>query len=208
MYPPQTAFVTAAPVAAASSFTRPSVCAPRPTRSTTTTPFPASLRMNAGNTPTASTTTPTTVSDAGTDLQAPATWPPPEMTEEWADAVRRLVRSVPGASVDDADGALDAADGDEQQALVILMDENWSDIRRQREAAVEEARANGDVNRVSAIKEAELRRKATGSAQDFFKSFVETEGTYVDAGYVDDSADAMGKMVGAMKSLFGGNKKQ
>lgn len=135
-------------------------------------------------------------------------WPPPEMTEEWAEAVERLVRAVPNSSRTAADAALDEADGDEPAALRLLMDENWSDVRRQRELAVEKARASGDVNRVSAVKEAELRRRATGSAQDFFKSYVETEGTYIDAGYVDEDADVFGKMKDGFKNLFGGGKKE
>lgn len=128
------------------------------------------------------------------------------MTEEWAAAIERLVKAVPEATVQSADAALDEADGDEGDALRLLMDQNWSDVRRQREQAVMNARANGDVNRVSAVKEAELRRRATGSARDFFKGYVETEGRYVDAGYVDEDADAYGKMVKGFKNLFGGNK--
>ena len=64
------------------------------------------------------------------------------------------------------------------------------------------ARASGDVGSVSAVKEAELRRKATGSAQDFFKSYVEIEGSYVDAGYVDEDSDAIGKLMKGIKKLF------
>lgn len=129
------------------------------------------------------------------------------MTEEWAAAIERLVKAVPEASVTAADTALDEADGDEAAALRLLMDRNWSDVRRQREQAVMNARANGDVNRVSAVKEAELRRRATGSAADFFKGYVEVEGQYVDSGYVDEDADAYGKMIKGFKNLFGGNKK-
>lgn len=140
--------------------------------------------------------------------QPSPTWPPVEMTTEWAEAVSRLENSVPSATLETADIALDEADGDEMAALRLLMDESWSDIRRQREMAVAVARANGDVNRVSAVKEAELRRKATGSSRDFFKGYIELKGSYIDAGYIDDSADAMGKISGAFKSLFGGKKKE
>lgn len=143
-----------------------------------------------------------------TEPRTLASWPPPEMTEDWADAVLRLAKAVPETSLDAADAALDETDGDEPEALRLLMDSNWSDIRRKRELAVATARANGDVNRVSAVKEAELRRKATGSAQDFFKSYVEIEGSYVDAGYVDEDADAIGKMVKGFKNLFGGKKEE
>lgn len=145
--------------------------------------------------------------DNGLNGVSEQVWPPSEMTEEWAEAIERLVRAVPNSSRSAADAALDEADGDEPGALRLLMDENWSDIRRQRELVVEKARASGDVNRVSAVKEAELRRRATGSAQDFFKSYVETEGTYVDAGYVDEDADVFGKMKDGFKNLFGGGKK-
>lgn len=125
------------------------------------------------------------------------------MTEEWAEAVLRLANSVKGASLESADEALDVADGDEMAALKSLMEDNRSEIQKKRERVVETARAAGDVNRVSAIKEAELRRTATGSARDFFKGFVEVEGQYVDAGYVDESADAMGQLMGKFKGLFG-----
>lgn len=132
-------------------------------------------------------------------------WPPPEMTSEWADAVQRLANAASLRSPQPADIALQEADGDEREALRLLMDRNWSDTRRKREEAVARARAAGDVNRVSAMKEAELRRKATGSARDFFKGYVENEGTYVDEGYVDDGADAMGKLASKFKKWFGGN---
>lgn len=134
-----------------------------------------------------------------------STWPPPEMTSEWAEAVERLANAASLKSPQPADLALQEADGDEKEALRLLMDRNWTDIRRQREDAVARARAAGDVNRVSALKEAEMRRRATGSARDFFKGYVENEGTYVDSGYVDDSADAMGKLKSKFKKWFGGN---
>lgn len=132
------------------------------------------------------------------------TWPPPEMTDEWADAVQRLANAASLKSPQPADIALQEADGDEREALRLLMDQNWSDTRRKREEAVARARAAGDVNRVSAMKEAEMRRIATGSARDFFKGYVENEGTYVDDGYVDDGADAMGKLASKFKKWFGG----
>lgn len=143
-------------------------------------------------------------SDGGEGTREDAVWPPPEMTGEWAEAVERLSNAASLKSPQAADAALQEADGDEKEALRLLMDQNWSDIRRQREEAVARARAAGDLNRVSALKEAELRRKATGSARDFFKGYVENEGRYVDNGYVDDSADAMGKIVGTFKKWFGG----
>lgn len=135
-------------------------------------------------------------------------WPPAEMTSEWAEAIERLVNAVPSATRSSADIALDEADGDEALALQKLTDSNWSDIRRVREAAVQAARERGDSKRVSALKEGELRRRATGSARDFFKGYVEIEGKYVDEGYVDQDADAFGKMIGAVRNLFGKNDKK
>lgn len=132
------------------------------------------------------------------------TFPPPEMTEEWAEAVQRLTSSISTCTLSAADAALDAAGGDEDLALRYLTEENKSEVQLQRELVVEKAREAGDVNRVSAIKEAELRRRATGSARDFFKGFVEIEGRYVDQGYVDESADVMGKLKEKLGSWFGG----
>lgn len=148
----------------------------------------------------------TATTDETVSENATKAWPPPEMTEEWAEAVTRLVNSLPTATLQTADAALKESDGDEMTALRLLMDESWSDIRRKREMAVQRARENGDVNRISAVKEAEIRRKATGSARDFFKGYIEVEGAHVDSGYIDDNADVMGKMVGAFKNLFGGKK--
>lgn len=126
------------------------------------------------------------------------------MTDEWAEAVVRLAGSFKQhISLESADSALEDADGDEMLALEMLMNDNRSEIQMQRERAVERARANGDLGRVSAVKEAQLRRKATGSARDFFKGYVELEGSYIDAGYVDESADAMGKVVDTFKGWFG-----
>lgn len=43
-----------------------------------------------------------------------------------------------------------------------------------------------------------------GSARDYFGSFVETKGAYVDQGYVDESADVMGNFSKKLKGWFGG----
>lgn len=128
---------------------------------------------------------------------------PEGITGEWLEAVKRLRSSVGGSTWMGADAALSQADGDELEALKILTMESKSDFQLKREAIVEKARAAG-YNRVSAIKEAELRRIATGSAQNFFKSYVDVKGEHVDNGYVDDSADFMGKV----KNFFAGNSKK
>ena len=134
---------------------------------------------------------------------------PTGITEEWGLALGRLRSSVRGATWAMADKALSDADGDEVVALRLLTERTKSTVQLQREAVVAEARKRGE-NRVSAIKEAELRRRATGSAQDFFKGFVEVEGQYVDSGYVDESADAMGslgKMLGKFWDGISGKNK-
>lgn len=203
---PTTAFTISASFCAtsASSFTPSKSKSPTSINNTTapTTRRSKCVRMEATSTST------TTSAEQLTTEETPTvtTWPPAEMTEDWVEAVERLVKAVPNSSRPSADAALEQADGDETVALRLLMDSNWSDVRRQREVAVKNARANGDVNRVSAVKEAELRRKATGSAQDFFKAYVETEGSYVDEGYVDEDADAVGKMMKGFKNFFGGKK--
>lgn len=133
-----------------------------------------------------------------------SSWPPADMTDDWAAAVERLSRGVPAATRQDADDALCASDGDEQAALQTLVETFTSEVQQQREQAVQRAREGGDKYRVSAIKEAELRRKATGSARDFFKGYVEIEGSYVDSGYVDQQADFMGNAIKGFKKLFGG----
>lgn len=135
-----------------------------------------------------------------------AVWPPPSMTEEWAQAVERLASSVRGSTLEEADKVLVEADGDEELALKYLTEVSVSDIKRQRELAVEKARSEGDANRVDALREAQMRRQATGSARDFFKGFVDVEGTYVDNGYVDEDADMMGKMAKTIKGWFGRSK--
>eukprot|EP00177_Eucheuma_denticulatum_P006737 GFKZ01012240.1.p2 GENE.GFKZ01012240.1~~GFKZ01012240.1.p2 ORF type:complete len:220 (-),score=28.30 GFKZ01012240.1:1651-2310(-) len=155
-------------------------------------------RMEAAQSP------PAAVTSITQPLGSFTTFPPPEMTEEWAEAVQRLTSSISSCTLSAADAALEAAEGDEDLALRYLTEENKSEVQIERERVVEKAREAGDVNRVSAIKEAELRRRATGSARDFFKGFVETEGRYVDQGYVDESADVMGKLAKKFGSWFGG----
>lgn len=185
---------SAAPITGPSPFTGAASCRPSPAvRAPRRRP---TVRMEAA--------TPTEVA---APAEAPASsaeqWPPANMTAEWAEAVDRLAGSVPSATWASADAALSESDGDEMLALQLLTQNDGSDIQRKREAAVEKARAAGDKNRVSAIKEAEMRRRATGSAKDFFKGYVEVEGKYVDQGYVDEGADAMGKITDTLKGWFG-----
>mmetsp|Transcript_29302 Transcript_29302/g.71356 ORF Transcript_29302/g.71356 Transcript_29302/m.71356 type:complete len:171 (+) Transcript_29302:106-618(+) len=91
---------------------------------------------------------------------------------------------------------------DEEAALAALTARSSAALSR--EETVEKYRQNG-VNRISAMEEAAFRRKATGSASEFFKSSVEVEGQYVENGYVDEGADAMGdlmKRLGGLKKKF------
>lgn len=168
------------------------------------TPRHAAVRMEQA--PPAAAPATASAATVETPAAVTASWPPSEMTEEWAAAIDRLVTAVSTASRLEADEALDKADGDEVEALRLLTDDSWTPIRAEREAAVAAARAAGDVGRVSALKEAELRRKATGSARDFFKGYIEIEGQYVDSGYVDESADTMGKIADTFKAWFGKGK--
>lgn len=131
---------------------------------------------------------------------------PAGMNPEWYEALRRLQRASPGASLAVVDSALDRADGDEMTALEALTSSSGSALQLQREETVRRARAAGDDKRVSAVKEAELRRIATGSARDYFKGFVEVKGDCVEQGMVDEEADVMAKAGEKLKSWFGGGK--
>lgn len=126
------------------------------------------------------------------------------MTEAWFLATRRLAAATPGASFAAADAALARADGDEFEALGLLTLAARGDEMVGREAVVEAARAAGDTKRVSALKEAELRRVATGSAKQYFGGFVEVAGQHVDAGYVDEEADVMARAGKRFAKWFGG----
>lgn len=173
------------------------MCETRPRISVTTTHPTATTSIVPDTVPTA---TPATEPVVGKPNATPA-----GITGEWAAAVERLRLSVAGATWETADAALSDADGDEDAALRILTLTEKTDAQLRAEKAVDAARAAG-FNRVDAIKEAELRRTATGSARDFFKGYVDVEGSYVDQGYVDESADAMGKLRGTLGKWFGGSK--
>lgn len=137
---------------------------------------------------------------------SPALVKPEGMNFPWFEALQRLSRAS-GAALPACDAALTTADGDELSALRTLarpsLTPTPSAIQIQREEAVARARAAGDTGRVSAVKEAELRRIATGSARDYFKSFVDVNGDCVEDGMVDESADVMGKVAQKFKGLFG-----
>lgn len=169
--------------AAATALTRPSS---RPAPSLTSRRR-AAPRMQAATPP-----TPAALADASaanTSVVETPVWPPPEMSSEWAEAIQRLTKAVPESTHATADTALSGSDGDEARALQQLTLMHPSATQLMRERAADRARENGDPNRVSAIKEAEMRRRATGSARDFFKGYVEIQGKYVDSGYVDEEAD-------------------
>jgi hypothetical protein len=148
--------------------------------------------------------TPSLATAAAATVAAATASCPPGMNEEWYLALRRLQAAAPGATFGEADSALARADGDELDALGLLTVAASSELQRERERAVEAARAAGDSGRVSALKEAELRRLATGSARDYFKGYVDVAGAHVDSGYVDESADFIGRAGRKLRKWFGG----
>lgn len=127
-----------------------------------------------------------TATSAPVETYAP-TEAPPGMNPEWYAACMRLLSAVKGSTFEEADSALEEADGDELEGLGLLTAAANSPLMQKRTAAANAAGAN----RVSAIKEAELRRVATGSARNYFKGFVEVKGDCVEQGIVDEDADAM-----------------
>ncbi|KAJ8901978.1 hypothetical protein NDN08_004179 [Rhodosorus marinus] len=114
-------------------------------------------------------------------------------TSVWDETVSSLQNAFPEYSEEDVDTVLMACGGEEAMALEKLA--SMSQINKLRG---EELKAF--EGRVSLLEEGRLRRDATGSAKDFFKSHVDVEGSYVDQGYVDDQADTMG----SIKKVFGG----
>jgi len=116
----------------------------------------------------------------------------------WTAALQRLSAATPSVPMAEVEAALEEADGLEMKALELLT--AASQRIAQREAQIAEYRASG---RISAMEEAALRRRVVGSAADFFKSYVEVKGEYVDQGYVDESSDTMGKAAKAVQKFFG-----
>eukprot|EP00168_Porphyra_purpurea_P005550 TRINITY_DN1661_c0_g1_i1.p1 TRINITY_DN1661_c0_g1~~TRINITY_DN1661_c0_g1_i1.p1 ORF type:complete len:219 (-),score=63.40 TRINITY_DN1661_c0_g1_i1:145-801(-) len=116
----------------------------------------------------------------------------------WTAALGRLSAATPSVPMAEVEAALEEADGIEMKALELLTAS--SERIAQREAQIVEYRASG---RISAMEEAALRRRVVGSAADFFKSYVEVKGEYVDQGYVDESSDTMGKAAKAVQQFFG-----
>uniref|UniRef100_A0A7S2ZQD1 CUE domain-containing protein n=2 Tax=Rhodosorus marinus TaxID=101924 RepID=A0A7S2ZQD1_9RHOD len=120
-------------------------------------------------------------------------------TSVWEETVTSLQNAFPEYSEEEVDTVLMACGGEETLALEKLA--SMSQMNRLRG---EELKAY--EGRVSLLEEGRLRREATGSAKDFFKSHVEVEGSYVDQGYVDDQADTMGSIKKAFGGIFGFGK--
>eukprot|EP00189_Rhodosorus_marinus_P010112 CAMPEP_0184739876 /NCGR_PEP_ID=MMETSP0315-20130426/2798_1 /TAXON_ID=101924 /ORGANISM="Rhodosorus marinus, Strain UTEX LB 2760" /LENGTH=187 /DNA_ID=CAMNT_0027209073 /DNA_START=101 /DNA_END=664 /DNA_ORIENTATION=+ len=120
-------------------------------------------------------------------------------TSVWDETVSSLQNAFPEYSEEEVDTVLMACGGEEAMALEKLA--SMSQINRLRG---EELKAF--EGRVSLLEEGKLRREATGSAKDFFKSHVDVEGSYVDQGYVDEQADTMGSIKKAFGGMFGFGK--
>lgn len=148
-------------------------------------------------TPTAAATPPTAGVDeaAAAAVQDTTTTP---ASPAWTAALQRLSAATPGVPKAEVEAALEETDGLELKALELLT--AASARIAEREAEIAGFRASG---RISAMEEAALRRRVVGSAGDFFKSYVEVKGDYVDAGYVDESSDTMGKVGKAVQQFFG-----
>lgn len=116
----------------------------------------------------------------------------------WTAAIKRLSAATPGVPMAEVEAALKESDGLEMKALEMLT--AASTRIAEREAQIAEYRESG---RISAMEEAALRRRVVGSAGDFFKSYVEVKGEFVDQGYVDESSDTMGKVGKAVQKFFG-----
>mmetsp|Transcript_9999 Transcript_9999/g.26663 ORF Transcript_9999/g.26663 Transcript_9999/m.26663 type:complete len:210 (+) Transcript_9999:301-930(+) len=114
------------------------------------------------------------------------------------EALRRISIALPEYTKEEIEATIEKNGNDDEKALLEL-------TRNSRGAQAYEDRIAQyrESGRISAMQEAQLRRRVTGSARDFFKSFVDVKGEYVDAGYVDESADVMGSFVSKVGGWLG-----
>mmetsp|Transcript_6650 Transcript_6650/g.14207 ORF Transcript_6650/g.14207 Transcript_6650/m.14207 type:complete len:213 (+) Transcript_6650:121-759(+) len=114
------------------------------------------------------------------------------------EAVRRISIALPEYTEEEIKAEIARRSNNDELALLELTKNSAG--AKENEERIARFRENG---RISAMQEAELRRRVTGSARDFFKTQIEVKGEYVDAGYVDDSADAMGSFMTKVGGWFG-----
>eukprot|EP00186_Timspurckia_oligopyrenoides_P003740 CAMPEP_0182441358 /NCGR_PEP_ID=MMETSP1172-20130603/284_1 /TAXON_ID=708627 /ORGANISM="Timspurckia oligopyrenoides, Strain CCMP3278" /LENGTH=227 /DNA_ID=CAMNT_0024635565 /DNA_START=72 /DNA_END=755 /DNA_ORIENTATION=+ len=120
------------------------------------------------------------------------------------EAIWRIKSALPEYTEKQIKDCLDQYKGDDEKALDELI-RTSTQLSEAQEKRIEEYRKKG---RISASQEAQLRRRVIGSAKDFFKSYIEVKGEYVDQGYVDEKSDVMGGIMSKVSGFFGlgGNK--
>ncbi|KAA8494150.1 hypothetical protein FVE85_4125 [Porphyridium purpureum] len=114
------------------------------------------------------------------------------------EAMNRLQMSLPEFDEETIEKALAEAGGNDEVALSKLVAK--CSAVAEREQAIAKFKERG---RISAVEEAMLRRRVIGSAKDFFKTQIEVQGSYVDAGYVSDDPDPVGEFMGKVGKFLG-----
>eukprot|EP00188_Purpureofilum_apyrenoidigerum_P002526 Plantae.Rhodophyta-Purpureofilum_apyrenoidigerum.ctg2591.p1 GENE.Plantae.Rhodophyta-Purpureofilum_apyrenoidigerum.ctg2591~~Plantae.Rhodophyta-Purpureofilum_apyrenoidigerum.ctg2591.p1 ORF type:complete len:179 (-),score=44.90 Plantae.Rhodophyta-Purpureofilum_apyrenoidigerum.ctg2591:99-635(-) len=123
------------------------------------------------------------------------------MTSVWDETIKSLNKAFPEYSWENVEKILYATGGDEARALERLA--SSSVMTKERQEMV-----NKYKGRVTVMEEGRMRRRATGSARDFFKAYVDVEGSYIEQGYVDKDADVMSSIRKTFGNLFGFGKKR